>query len=706
MRISTSMIYDSGVRSVLGQTSSLLHTQQQVATGRRMLSPSEDPVAAARALEVNQAKEINAQYAVTQNNAKSTLGLVDGQLSSVADVLTRVRELAVQAGDASLSSSDLRAISSELRAHFDELIGLANSTDGTGQYLFSGYQGSNKPFAGSVESGVSYYGDEGQRALRLSASRNIPVSDSGSSLFMNIKNGNGVFTTGAQTVRSINANGPTVDATTVSNPPTVSGNLELRFWVDTADVMGAGSAQTYFDLVDPSTRNSIFTGAPSATGAGGSYTNVYTSGVPISISDGGAADYGATVALTGTPQTGDTFSLQRTATAVTVSAKTLNAGSVRATIDKGQLDPADPMAVAKWTSAANSGNLELRFWVDTADDLGGGAGQTYYDLVDANTGKSLYTDSASDVTTLAGLAGYASHAYTNNNPPDPINLNGLAAPYTDFGATVAVSGNPASGDTFTIKSSSDITGNGYFVTAPKLATVVNAGTGIIGSGEVLDAAKWNSTSNSGKLEIRFWNDTSTVPATQYYDLVDATTEKSLFTDTISNYGSNSSTYTHKFVSGDSISFSGLAAAYGDFGASVTIEGSPATGDVFTLQNSSSESVFSTIGRLIRALEAPDNPGSNSKIGLHNELGAVLNNLDRAIDNNLRIRADVGSRLGEVDSLDNVSQDLNLQYSTTLSALQDVDYAQAITDLTRNQTQLEAAQKSFVNISRLSLFNYV
>ncbi|MCX7179241.1 MAG: flagellar hook-associated protein FlgL, partial [Proteobacteria bacterium] len=219
MRISTSMIYDNGVRSIQSQTSTLLHTQQQIATGRRMLSPSEDPVAAARALDVNQAKEINAQFGVSQNNAKSTLGSVDGQLSSLGDLLTRVRELAVQAGDAALSASDLRAISNELRAQYDGLIGLANSTDGTGQYLFSGYQSSNKPFSGSVEGGVTYYGDDGQRALRLSSSRNIPVSDSGSSIFMNVKNGNGVFATGAQTMRSANANGLSVDAKTVSASP-------------------------------------------------------------------------------------------------------------------------------------------------------------------------------------------------------------------------------------------------------------------------------------------------------------------------------------------------------------------------------------------------------------------------------------------------------------------------------------------------------
>lgn len=697
MRISTGMLYDSGVRSVQSQTSSMLHTQQQIATGRKILSPSEDPVAAARALDVSQAKAINDQYGVTQNNAKSTLGLVDSQLSATGDLLIRVRELAVQAGDASLSSSDLRSISSELRAHFDELIGLANSTDGTGQYLFSGYQSSNKPFAGSVENGVVYQGDDGQRALRVSNSRNLPVSDSGNSIFMDIKNGNGVFSTGAPAQRSANANTITVDSTTVTNPPGTTGNLELRFWADTLDVMGAGSAQTYYDLVDATTGNSIFTGAPSATGAAGSYTNPYASGVPISISNGGALDYGATVAITGTPQTGDTITLQRSVLAITTTPKLPLAGAAQATIDRGQLDPLDPMAAVKWSSAANSGNLELRFWADTADVMGAGVAQTYYDLVDATTGNSLFTGTPS----ATGAAGSYTNPYTSGLP-----ISLMSPPTFDFGATVSVSGNPATGDVFTLKSSTDITGNGYFITAPKLATVANAGTGIIGTGEVLDAANWNSTANSGKLEVRFWNDTSTIPSTAYYDLVDAKTEKSLFTDTASTSGGPANTYTHKFTSGDAISFSSLAPAYGDFGASVTISGTPATGDVFTVNKSSSESAFSSIARLIKALEAPDNPGSNSKIALHNELGAVINNLDRALDNNLRVRADIGSRSGEIDSLDGVVQDMSMQYSTTLSNLQDVDYAKAITDLTRQQMQLQAAQQSFVNISKLSLFNYV
>jgi flagellar hook-associated protein 3 FlgL len=67
---------------------------------------------------------------------------------------------------------------------------------------------------------------------------------------------------------------------------------------------------------------------------------------------------------------------------------------------------------------------------------------------------------------------------------------------------------------------------------------------------------------------------------------------------------------------------------------------------------------------------------------------------------------IGSRMAELESLDSVNQDLTLQYQQTLSNLQDLDYAKTISDMTRKQTDLEAAQKSFMQTSQLSLFNYL
>ena len=76
MRVTTGMIYDSGLASIQKQNSQLLNTQQQVATGRRILTPSDDPVASARALEVSQSKSVNALYISNQGYANDALKLV------------------------------------------------------------------------------------------------------------------------------------------------------------------------------------------------------------------------------------------------------------------------------------------------------------------------------------------------------------------------------------------------------------------------------------------------------------------------------------------------------------------------------------------------------------------------------------------------------------------------------------------------------
>jgi flagellar hook-associated protein 3 FlgL len=131
-----------------------------------------------------------------------------------------------------------------------------------------------------------------------------------------------------------------------------------------------------------------------------------------------------------------------------------------------------------------------------------------------------------------------------------------------------------------------------------------------------------------------------------------------------------------------------------------------TPDVFTIAPSSSQSVFKSLANLIKTLESSATllPADTAKYS--NEIGFALNNLDKANDNILRVRAMIGSRMAELESLDSVNQDLTLQYQQTLSNLQDLDYAKTISDMTRKQTDLEAAQKSFMQTSQLSLFNYL
>lgn len=291
MRIATSMIFDAGVSSINKQMGSLLDIQQQLSTGRRILRPSDDPVAAARALDITQSKDVLAQYAANQSNATAALGLAETQLSSVSDMFGRLKELTVQAGNAALTASDRRSIAFELRARFDELLGIANSADGQGQYLFSGYMGATKPFGGSVDflnaaasNEISYQGDDGRRTLQVSATRMMEVSDSGMDVFMRIRNGNGYFATG---YAPANTGTGVIDAGNVTNPAQwnalANKPISIQF-----------TSATTYDIVN----------AASATLASGTYQ----SNQPIAIPGAGAS-----VTITGTPATGDSFTLEPSA---------------------------------------------------------------------------------------------------------------------------------------------------------------------------------------------------------------------------------------------------------------------------------------------------------------------------------------------------------------------------------------------------------
>ena len=194
MRISTSMIYDLGVAGIQKRTSDLIKTNQQVASGRRILTPQDDPVGASRVLEVSQAKALNQQYDVNTDSASSALGLEDAVLDSVTELILDVRTTALSAGGPLINNSSLAGMAAALRGRYQELLGLANSKDGEGQYMFSGYKGSILPFNGAAPitpitpGNVTYNGDQGQRLIQVSPSRQIAVSDAGSDVFMQIKN--------------------------------------------------------------------------------------------------------------------------------------------------------------------------------------------------------------------------------------------------------------------------------------------------------------------------------------------------------------------------------------------------------------------------------------------------------------------------------------------------------------------------------------
>lgn len=210
MRISTQTMFESGAARLGELQSGLVKTQQQISTGRRVLTPADDPVAAARALEVTQSQSINTQYGVNRQYAKGSLAEVEGVLTSVTTLLQDVKTGIIAAGNPSLGQTELGFMSAELRGRFEQLLGLANTRDAQGNYLFSGFQTATAPFVETTSAtgaaGAAYRGDQGQRLMQVDATRQMAVSNPGQAVFQG--GGQDIFQTMGELIEALRNPGP------------------------------------------------------------------------------------------------------------------------------------------------------------------------------------------------------------------------------------------------------------------------------------------------------------------------------------------------------------------------------------------------------------------------------------------------------------------------------------------------------------------
>lgn len=195
MRISTMQQFNSGLRSILNNQESTQRTQQQISSGRRVLTPADDPIAATQILQLQQDISLREQYEKNVTAARNRLKLEDSILSGVTENITRIRELTVNAGNGSLTQDDRAFIASEIDERLAALTDLMNTKDASNTYIFSGFKGETIPFQDRPGGGVTYEGDEGQRFLEISNSTKVQTNDTGKRLFEDIRSAENNFYT-------------------------------------------------------------------------------------------------------------------------------------------------------------------------------------------------------------------------------------------------------------------------------------------------------------------------------------------------------------------------------------------------------------------------------------------------------------------------------------------------------------------------------
>jgi flagellar hook-associated protein 3 FlgL len=211
------------------------------------------------------------------------------------------------------------------------------------------------------------------------------------------------------------------------------------------------------------------------------------------------------------------------------------------------------------------------------------------------------------------------------------------------------------------------TGNGTFnVTAAS----ANTGSGIIGATTVTDPA----TYAGGTYSINF-----TAPGT--YQVVNAG-------GTVVSTGA--------YTSGEAISFAGIQ---------VTLSGQPATGDSFSVAPSANQSIFTTVQNLANALQ--QNTGSaGGQAQLNNAITGAINDIDQALDQTQTVQSSVGARLNTITTAQSVATTQQTQLQESISNLQSLDYASAVTSLDSQNTTLSAAMQAYSLTQGLSLFKYL
>lgn len=246
MRISTQMIYQQSNTDLTSMQGDILKLNKQVTAGQTVLVPSDDPVSSARALDMTQTQEINSQYKVNRQNANSSLATVQATLTSMTNMLTKLKSDVITAGNASYSNAERANMASEIKGNLNEVLGYANAQDGQGNYLFAGYKSSTQPFTLDGTGGVTYNGDQGVMSLQVDSTRQMAISASGQQIFQG--NGQDIFKTMTNLINTLSV--PVSEAANKADE-TAANNYVYPAGSGQTPIAAYKAAQTALDALSP-----------------------------------------------------------------------------------------------------------------------------------------------------------------------------------------------------------------------------------------------------------------------------------------------------------------------------------------------------------------------------------------------------------------------------------------------------------------------
>lgn len=193
MRLSTSVIYQRQVASSQEIQSAVSTAAAQVSSGVRVTKPSDDPISASQSVLVSQTQADSKKYATARQTAEASLNLEDSTLDEIVSVTQSVQTKLIQASNTTYSDADRASLATELQSYKDQLVALANTTDSSGNYIFSGYASGSAAFSVADDGTVTYGGSSSAVSIKVSDSLSVATGATGNSVFG--EDGSNIFDT-------------------------------------------------------------------------------------------------------------------------------------------------------------------------------------------------------------------------------------------------------------------------------------------------------------------------------------------------------------------------------------------------------------------------------------------------------------------------------------------------------------------------------
>lgn len=180
MRISTQMMYQQNMSGITNSQAEWMKYGEQMSTGKRVINPSDDPIAASQAVVLSQAQAQNSQFALARTFATQKVSLEENVLNQVTTAIQSAQGKIINAVNGTLSDDDRASLATDLQGIRDQLMNLANSTDGNNRYIFAGYKTEAPPFA---QADGSYTGGLESITQQVDASRTMVIGHTGDKIF-------------------------------------------------------------------------------------------------------------------------------------------------------------------------------------------------------------------------------------------------------------------------------------------------------------------------------------------------------------------------------------------------------------------------------------------------------------------------------------------------------------------------------------------